>query len=64
MAPSLLIFPSLLLIYAQHERLAVGVCGLNFYERLRLGTTGAKSLICAGGLGINSPRRPVLRQPA
>lgn len=27
-------------------------------------TTGAKSLICAGGLRINSSRRPVLRQPA
>ena len=28
------------------------------------GPAGAESLICAGGLGINSPRRPVFRQPA
>lgn len=60
------VFPlALLLIYARHECLGVRVCGLNLYERLPGGgTTGAKSLICAGGLRINSPRRLVLRQSA
>lgn len=55
---------------ARHDCLAVGVCGLNFYQRLPggVGRGGGGwyvcrgSLICAGGLGINSGA--LLRQPA